>query len=129
MFGIFQQALTRIEVDAQAATLQRCLQDPDLIKQWLWPQSLAEDCPKPLTLGSEFAVTVGPIYLFHRVDYLTPERMRLLLWGPLDGFCEWAWGNGWVQLQVEAISYLPLKLGQLQTLRQLQAFAQEQEQS
>jgi len=52
----------------------------------------------------------------------------LLRGGGADGYCDWLWGNGWVQLRVEAVSLLPLGLGQLLMLRRLQQFAQSQEQ-
>ncbi len=127
MLGTLQSFTTRIEVPARAETLQRCLSHSQLLLQWMWPTPLMKDQPPILQAGSEFQVPLGPWVLHHRVEILTCSRIRFILWGAADGFCEWSWGNHWVQLRVEAISLLPMSLGQFLNLRQLQHYAAERE--
>ena len=128
MLGTFQSSTIRIEVEASSSTLRRCLTDVELLQQWIWPQQLQGSLPARLELGSTFAAQWGPVAILHQVETLLPERLRLLMWGGADGYCDWRWGNGWVQLRVEAVSLLPLGLGQLLMLRRLQQFAQSREQ-
>jgi hypothetical protein len=128
MLGTFQSSTIRVEVEASASTMQRCLTEVGLLQQWIWPQQLQGSLPERLELGSTFAAQWGPLSIMHQVETLLPERLRLLMWGGADGYCDWLWGNGWVQLRVEAVSLLPLGLGQLLMLRRLQQFAQSQEQ-
>lgn len=123
MLGTLQSFTTRIEVPARAETLQRCLSHSQLMQQWMWPAPRMTDLPAVLQEGNEFQVPLGPWVLHHRVEILTGSRMRCILWGAADGFCEWSWGNHWVQLRVEAISLLPMSLGQFLNLRQLQHYA------
>ncbi len=127
MLGTFQSSTLRLEVDASAETLRECLINTDQLRQWLWPQELVDPTPEQLDLGTEFKASIGPIVIDHRVETLEPTRIRLILWGPLDGYTEWAWGNGWVQLRLEAVCPVPLIWGQQLTLKQLCEFAQQQE--
>ncbi len=129
MLGTFQSSTIRIEVEASASTLRRCLTEVGLLQQWIWPQQLQGSLPTQLEQGSTFAARCGPISILHQVEILLPQRLHLLMWGGADGYCDWRWGNGWVQLRVEAVSLLPLGLGQLLLLRQLQQFARRQENS
>ncbi|MEN9229940.1 MAG: hypothetical protein Q6L68_03455 [Thermostichus sp. DG02_5_bins_236] len=127
MLGTLQSSTIRVEVEAASSTLRRCLTEVDLLRQWIWPQQLQGSLPEGLEIGSTFNAQWGPISIMHQVETLLPERLRLLMWGGADGYCDWLWGNGWVQLRVEAVSLLPLGMGQLLILRQLQQFAQKQE--
>ncbi|MFQ3583453.1 MAG: hypothetical protein SNJ85_00765 [Cyanobacteriota bacterium] len=128
MLGTLQSSTIRVEVKAGSSTLRRCLTEMELLRQWIWPQQLQGSLPENLEMGSTFNAQWGPISIMHQVETLLPERLRLLMWGGADGYCDWLWGNGWVQLRVEAVSLLPLGMGQLLILRQLQQFAQSQEQ-
>lgn len=128
MLGTLQSSTIRVEVEAGSSTLRRCLTEVDLLRQWIWPQQLQGSLPASLEMGSTFNAQCGPVSIMHQVETLLPERLRLLMWGGADGYCDWLWGNGWVQLRVEAVSLLPLGMGQLLILRQLQQFAQSQEQ-
>jgi hypothetical protein len=127
MLGTLQSSTIRIAVEASSSTLQRCLTEVELLQQWIWPQQLQGSLPPKLEQGSTFAAQWGPVSILHQVEILLPQRLRLVMWGGADGYCDWRWGNGWVQLRVEAVSLLPLGLGQLLMLRQLQQFAQSQE--
>ncbi|MGQ9837888.1 MAG: hypothetical protein ACUVRV_07955 [Cyanobacteriota bacterium] len=127
MLGTLQSSTLRVEVEASSSTLRRCLTEVDLLRQWIWPQQLQGSLPKSLEVGSTFSAQWGPVSIMHQVETLLPERLRLLIWGGADGYCDWLWGNGWVQLRVEAVSLLPLGIGQLLILKQLQQFAQRQE--
>jgi hypothetical protein len=129
MLGTLQSFTTRIEVGAKAETLQRCLSHPDLLRQWMWPTPLMTNLPAVLEEGSEFKSPIGPWFLHYRVAFLSCNRLQLILWGAADGFCEWSWGNHWVQLRVEAMSLLPMSLGQFLNLRQLQHYAAEMEEA
>ncbi len=123
MYGTFQRAVSRLQVEAEAERIRYCLVNSQALSQWLWPQVLDESVPEELAVHTEFITWIGPICLPHQVSLLTEDRMSVLMWGLIDGYTEWSWGNGWVQLRVEAISPLPLTLAHTQTLRQLQLYA------
>lgn len=123
MFGRQQQATTRIAVDASADRLRQCLTEATLLRQWVWPQSLDSNLPTHLAPGLQFHSHLGPLDIGHEVRELDGEHMTLALWGAIDGYNEWRWGDGWVQLHVEAVSAIPLKLGLNAALQQLKQFA------
>ncbi|NJL97452.1 MAG: hypothetical protein HC924_00765 [Synechococcaceae cyanobacterium SM2_3_2] len=129
MLGSFQQSTLRLEMDASAATLERCLKETALLRQWLWPQQLQEGIPEQLQTGIEFESWIGPVRIGHRVEQCFANQLQVSLWGGVDGMSEWVWGNGWAQLRVEAISLMPLSPGVLLSLGQLQAFAPQLTQS
>jgi hypothetical protein len=123
MFGTFQQSTVRVQVAATASTLKRCLTDVSLMRQWAVLQSYPSTLPKELTDGLEFTSTFGLIPLGHRVSELTPDSLKLVLWGGVDGYTHWHWGDGWVQLTVAGVSLIPLALGQTVLLESLVRFA------
>lgn len=126
MLGIFQGEVLRIELEASMEEIHDYLVDPDQLRQWVWPQALDPDLTDPLRVGREFYSRLGSIQIGHRVERLEPGQMHLLLWGAADGFCQWSWGNGWVQLRTEAVSLLPISLGQTLLLQRLHRYATEQ---
>jgi hypothetical protein len=128
MLGTFQSSTIRVEAEATAATLRRCLVETAWLRQWLWPQKLDQTAPDWLEPGTEFTVWLGPIAIQHRVELCRADRLQILLWGAVDGYNEWAWGNGWIQMRVEGVSLLPMGLGQVMVLRRLQYFAKLREQ-
>lgn len=123
MLGSFQQSTLRLEVDAQAEALRRCLTEAELLRQWMWPQQLEPGIPEQLEVGVIFESHVGLLTTGHRVDHCGEGRLQVVMWGAMDGLSEWVWGNGWAQLRVEAISLLPVAAGVWLSLRQLQRFA------
>lgn len=122
MFGSFQSSALRIEVDASAALLRESLTSPAKLQQWLWPQRLSEGLPELLTPGLTFTSWLGPIAIEHQVERLSANSLCLLLSGSIDGFHAWAWGDGWVQSQLEGVTLLPLNLSQTLNLWRLQQF-------
>lgn len=128
MLGVFQSDTLRIELEASTDEIHRYLVEPEQLRQWLWPQELDPRLSESLQVGTEFHSQLGSIRFNHRVQILQPGQMQLLLWGGADGFCQWNWGNGWVQLRLEAISLLPLSLGQVVLLQRLQAHARSHSQ-
>lgn len=129
MLGMFQGEVLRVEVEASMETIRTYLVDPAQLRQWVWPQMLDPDLSQPLQVGTEFYSHLGSIRIGHRVEELAPAQMYLLLWEAADGFCQWSWGNGWVQLRTEAVSLLPLSLGQTLLLQRLHRYATAQAQS
>ncbi|WP_026100750.1 hypothetical protein [Synechococcus sp. PCC 7336] len=129
MFGKLQTATVRVAVKAPAPVLARCVTEAALLRQWVWPQRLDDRLPLQLELGSQFDSHLGPLHIGHQVEALEGDRMVLTLWGAIDGWNEWRWGNGWVQLHVEGVSLLPLRLGLSVTLNRLGAFARQQAES
>jgi hypothetical protein len=121
MIGTKQSSTLRIPVSASAATIDRYLTEAELLRQWLWPQALAADAPEQLETGSEFSTCLGPLQTGHRVTHRSQGRLILTLWGAVDGWNDWIWGDGWVQLRVEAISVLPVGVCQSILLNRLQA--------
>jgi hypothetical protein len=119
MFGTFQQSSLRIEVEATAEQLRESLTHPAKLQNWLWFERLSAGLPTELQTGLKFTGWVGPIPIQHQVDLSEPNRIRFLLSQGIDGFHEWAWGEGWVQSRLEGISLLPINLGQTVSLLSL----------
>ncbi|MEM9535371.1 MAG: hypothetical protein AAF268_16675 [Cyanobacteria bacterium P01_A01_bin.3] len=126
MFGRLQSATVRVAVDASTEQLSLYLTETQLLRQWVWPQQLEAGCPERLNEGAEFYSRLGPARIGHQVRSLDDNRMELALWGAIDGWNEWRWGEGWVQLHVEAVSLLPLQIGLNVALRSLQRFVRSQ---
>lgn len=122
MFGIFQQSSLRIEVEASEELLRQSLANPTQFSQWLWFERFSPGLPTTLHLGLTFMSWAGAIAIQHQVEVLEPNRVRFLLSQGIDGFHEWAWGDGWVQSRIEGISVLPVSLGQTISLLSLKQF-------
>jgi hypothetical protein len=122
MLGTYQQSNIRIEVPASEVMLRTSLLQADQLQQWLWFQRVASPLPAQLQPGLKFTSWVGPIPIQHFVQTLESNRLLLLLSQGIDGFHEWAWGDGWVQSRIEGITTLPLNLGQTISLLQLRHF-------
>ncbi|MEM6423743.1 MAG: hypothetical protein AAGF66_06345 [Cyanobacteria bacterium P01_H01_bin.119] len=122
MFGTFQQSNLRIEVAAASNTIRESLIRPINLRQWLWPQQLSTGLPDQLIENTQFTSRLGIVTVEHQVDQITDNSLRLLLYGGIDGFHEWYWGEGWLQSQLEGVSLLPLNLGQTVTLLNLRRF-------
>lgn len=125
MFGTFQQSCLRIEVDASAEKLAKSLTQPEELQRWLWFERFLT-VPSPLLAGVKFTGAIGPVEIQHTVDRIESNRLRFLLSQGIDGFHDWAWGEGWVQSRIEGISLLPLSLGQTATLLSLKQYLQNQ---
>jgi hypothetical protein len=119
MFGNFQQSSLRIEVEATAEKLRESLTQPAKLQNWLWFERLSAGLPTELQPGLKFTGWIGPIAIQHQVELAEPNRIRFLLSQGIDGFHEWAWGEGWVQSRIEGISLLPINLGQTVSLLSL----------
>ena len=116
MFGTFQQSSLRLEVAADEATLRESLTRPAQMQKWLIFQRFSLGLPDLLAPGVVYTSWTGPIAIQHQVEIATPNHLRLLLHQGIDGFHEWAWGEGWVQSRIEGISLLPINLGQTASL-------------
>ena len=127
MFGRMQVATVRVAVDVSAEQLSRYLTDTTLLRRWVWPQQLEAGGPEHLSEGAEFYSRWGPARIGHQVRALGNDRMVLALWGAIDGWNEWRWGDGWVQLHVEGVSLLPLQIGLNVALHSLQRFVRSQQ--
>jgi hypothetical protein len=122
MFGTFQSSHLRIEVEATAQQLTHVLLGTVHLKRWLWPQHLEGELPPELYPGLNFTSRLGAIAVDHEVEIAQPQALRFLLSRAIDGFHEWSWGEGWVQVRLEGVSGLPLNLGQTATLLRLQTY-------
>lgn len=122
MLGNFQQSQLRIEVEASQKAIQESLQRPQQLQKWIVPQRLASGLPEQLESGMSFTSSIGFVAIEHQVQVATPNCLRLLLYGGIDGFHEWYWGEGWVQSRLEGISLLPLNLAQTLGLLSLRQF-------
>lgn len=121
MFGTFQHSQLRLEISASRDRLQRCFTQATELQQWLKFQRFVPDLPAELTPGLTFwSLSLGVIPVKHTIDQVEDNRIRFLLSQGIDGFHEWAWGEGWVQSRLEGISLLPLNLGQSLSLWCLQ---------
>ncbi len=119
MLGNFQRSELRIEVPATPSKIRDRLLSPPSLKKWLFPQQMSFASPDPLTVGTKFDTSFGPIVVKSQVDRVDSQCLRLLLSQGVDGFHEWYWGDGWVQSRLEGISLLPLNLYQTATLLRL----------
>ncbi|NDJ17734.1 hypothetical protein [Myxacorys almedinensis] len=126
MFGTFQQSSLRIEVEASQETLRNGLTHPRELQKWLWFERLSAGLPDTLQPGVKFTGQIGAIAIQHQVELAEPNRIRFLLSQGIDGFHEWAWGDGWVQSRIEGISLLPINLGQTISLLSLKQYLASQ---
>ncbi len=122
MFGKFQQSHLRIELEATESVLFEALTNRELLKKWLPIQYFASGIPTRLVPGVSFTTGVGLLSVFHQVDLVNENCLRLLLAGAIDGYHEWYWGEGWVQSKLEGISLFPLSLGVTLSLLSLREF-------
>ena len=134
MFGTYQQSKIRIEVAANAEQIAQSLTQLDTLRRWMQPQQIygvsVGTLKTPLTVGQSFKSAVGLSpsiklefgHIEHQVELLTPNGIRFLLSGGIDGFHEWQWGDGWVQSRIEGISLLPLNIGQTLALTRLKQY-------
>lgn len=122
MLGSFQQSQLRIEVEASEKAIRESLLCPEQLQKWIFPQRLASGLPEQLESGLTFTSWLGPVAIQHQVQVATPNSLRLLLHGGIDGFHEWYWQEGWVQSRLEGISLLPLNLAQTLGLLNLKQF-------
>jgi len=122
MFGTFQQSSLRIEVSASEAALRKSLANPAQYSRWIWFERFSSGLPDAVHPGLTFTSWAGAIAIQHQVEIAESNRVRFLLSQGIDGFHEWAWGEGWVQSRIEGISVLPIRLGQTITLLSLKQF-------
>ncbi|WP_287127726.1 hypothetical protein [Candidatus Cyanaurora vandensis] len=123
MLGFFQTTTLRQTVPATAPVIAEHLQSVPLIRQWAWPQQYPMDVLR-LCPGLTFTSYLGPLAIGHRVETATDSELRMVLWGAVDGFSVWQWGEGWLTQTTTGITVIPLQLGQRQLLNQLVRFLQ-----
>ncbi len=126
MFGTFQQSSLRIEVEASEETLAKSLTQVKELQSWLWFERFSVGISEPLLPGTKLTGRIGLVTIQHEVELAEPNRIRFLLSQGIDGFHEWAWGNGWVQSRIEGVSLLPISLGQTATLLSLKQYLRSQ---
>jgi hypothetical protein len=122
MLGTFQQSSLRIEVDASEEALAKSLTQVKELQNWLWFERFSVGITETLTPGTKLAGRIGLVTIQHEVELAEPNRIRFTLSQGIDGFHEWAWGDGWVQSRIEGISLLPISLGQTATLLSLKQY-------
>jgi hypothetical protein len=115
MFGTLQQSSLRIEIAASADRLRACLTQPAELQKWLKFQRFPA--------GSKFTSYGGyAVPIQQTVEFVETDRIRFLLAQGIDGFHDWAWGDGWVQSQIEGVSLLPIGVGQSASLLLLKQY-------
>lgn len=122
MFGTFQQSSLRIEVNASEETLAKSLTQVKELQNWLWFERFSVGIVDTLTPGTKLMGRLGLVTIQHEVELSEPNRIRFLLSQGIDGFHEWAWGDGWIQSRIEGVSLLPINLGQTATLLSLKQY-------
>lgn len=122
MFGTFQQSSLRIEVEASEETLAKSLMTVKELQNWLWFERFSLGLSETLSPGTKLTGRIGMVTIQHEVELTEPNRIRFTLSQGIDGFHEWAWGNGWVQSRIEGVSLLPMRLGQTATLLSLKQY-------
>ncbi|MER3476093.1 MAG: hypothetical protein C4287_05445, partial [Leptolyngbya sp. ERB_1_2] len=96
MFGTFQQSSLRIEVESSEETLTKSLTQMKELQNWLWFERFSVGISDTLAIGTKLTGRIGLVTIQHEVELAEPNRIRFLLSQGVDGFHEWAWGNGWV---------------------------------
>lgn len=136
MFGTYQQSSLRVEIAASSEKIAQSLTELESLRRWMQPQQIygvtIGTLKSPLTVGQSFKSAVGFApslklelsQIDHQVELLTPDGIRFVLSGAIDGFHEWQWGDGWVQSRLEGVSLLPLSLGQTLSLTKLKQHIQ-----
>jgi hypothetical protein len=121
VFGVLQTATHRFTIAVPAAVIHEHLTKVDLIREWAWPQQYPTAVGR-LTAGLEFTSYLGPVAIGHRVTVCEPGCLDMVLWGAVDGFSQWRWGDGWVAQTCAGVSVIPLEIGQYQLLHQLEQY-------
>ncbi|TAD77624.1 MAG: hypothetical protein EA001_09715 [Oscillatoriales cyanobacterium] len=127
MFGNFQQAQLRLEIEATAAQIAESILHPAAWRHWIGPQRFSQPLPDRLTTGTVYTSWLGPLEIEHRVQWATDRSLCLVLAGAIDGYHERHWGDGWVQSSVAGVSVLPLRLGHVTSLWRLKTHLERQE--
>jgi hypothetical protein len=127
MLGNLQESHLRIAINVNESTISHSLLKTKNLRKWLIPQILSSEIPDTLETGIVFTSWLGFISIHHQVEIANKNSLRLLLSQGIDGYHEWAWGDGWVQSRLAGISLLPLKLGQTFDLLKLRQFVLTQE--
>ncbi|MFM2429844.1 MAG: hypothetical protein RLZZ511_1057 [Cyanobacteriota bacterium] len=123
MFGTFQQSHLRIELTATAEQIGAALLEPARLREWLKFQRFPAGLPDRFTPGYQFTSYGGWIIpVQHTVELVEAQRLRLLLAQGIDGFHAWAWGDGWVQSELEGVSLVPIGLAQSASLALLRQY-------
>ncbi len=123
MFGYVQHSALRIELQATASQIRQALVEPAALRQWWftgWP--VADSTP--LSPGQTVELWWGILPIRAQVRDLGSDYLRWQFSRGVDGLQTWYWGEGWVQVQLEAVSILPLGVGQTVQLWQLRRYLQ-----
>lgn len=126
MFGTFQQAQLRIELEASATRIGDSILRPSEWPHWIGPQRFSANLPDRLVTGTTYTSWLGPLEIQHHVQWANDRGLSLILAGAIDGHHEWHWGDGWLQSRVEGVSMLPLRLGHVTSLLRLKAYLSRQ---
>ncbi|MCS7030511.1 MAG: hypothetical protein NZL92_03115 [Gloeomargarita sp. SKYG116] len=120
MFGYFQYATLRIELRANQEQIRQAFVEPAALRQW-WSAGWPSQTPVAAGRSAELR-WFGLIPIRARVQQLEPDRLQWQFSGGVDGVQTWSWGDGWVQVQLAAVSLLPLEVGQVWQLWRLQDY-------
>ena len=126
MLGTFQKSTLRIEVNVPELKIRDSLLYPEQFCQWLGSQHFSAGLPEKLQPGIVFTSWIGPIPIYHCVEVVEPNALRILLSQGIDGFHQWHWGEGWVQSCLEGVTILPINLGHTLSLLYLRHFLTRQ---
>ncbi|MCS6781975.1 MAG: hypothetical protein RMI89_00015 [Gloeomargarita sp. SKYBB_i_bin120] len=120
MFGYFQQVALRIELRADKEQIRQALVEPAALQQW-WFAGWPLQTPVAPGRSAELRWS-GLIPIRARVQRLGTDLLQWEFCGGVDGLQTWSWGDGWVQVQLEAVSLLPLSVGQVWQLWRLRDY-------
>ncbi|WP_247215586.1 hypothetical protein [Synechococcus sp. C9] len=124
MFGQFQQSALRIELRATRNQIRQALVEPVALRQWWFPGWPTEE-QGVLFPGKTVELWLGVLPIHAQVRELGLDYLRWQFSRGVDGLQTWYWGEGWVQVQMEAVSVLPLGVAQMVQLWQLRSYLQK----
>ncbi|MEN9207652.1 MAG: hypothetical protein Q6L50_01690 [Gloeomargarita sp. GMQP_bins_120] len=120
MFGSFQHTTLRIELTANRDQIRQAILEPAALRQWWfagWPLGM------PVASGRSVELRWGGVIPFRaRVQRVAAEALQWQFSGAVDGVQAWHWGDGWVQVDLAAVSVLPLEVGQVWQLWRLRDY-------
>lgn len=123
MFGHLQHSALRIELQATTNQIRWALVEPEALRHW-WFAGWPSGDEGVLIPGKVVELWWGVLPIRAQVRELRSAHLRWQFSQGVDGLQTWYWGEGWVQVQLDVVSFLPLGVGQTVQLWRLRDYVQ-----
>lgn len=111
----------RIELRATRDRIRQALTAPEALRHW-WFSGWPPEDHAPLTPGKTVELWWGVLPIQVQVREVRPDYLQWQFSRGVDGFQTWYWGEGWVQVRLEAVTFLPVGVGQAWQLWRLRDY-------